>query len=407
MSSPAAADKQGVARAAKLFTDTFSSVPTVAVAAPGRVNLIGEHTDYNDGFVFPLALEKNTYIVGSPLPSSSDGKCHIVAEKFRDAPVTFTPGDSTAHRDTPGWALYIKGMTALYERNGHAVVPFKAAIVSDVPMGGGLSSSASLEMATGILIEQLGGLTVDPSDRALMGQSCEHEFAGVPCGIMDQLISSRGQTGRALLIDCRSLDVTPVPLDDPDAVIVVANSNVKHELSGSEYPDRRRQCEEAAKMIAEKFPEKKVKHLRDCTLEMLDAVKGDLDQETEMRARHAISEDVRTLEAKKCLEEGDLVRTGQLMHESHVSLRDLFQVSTKEIDALVEIAMAVEGVYGSRITGGGFGGCTVTLVKKNSVDTLMAAFEAKYPAVSGGKKASVFPTCAGNGARAVTEILAA
>lgn len=401
-------DKEGVSRATKLFQETFSATPTIAVAAPGRVNLIGEHTDYNDGFVFPLALEKNTYVVGVPLPSSSaDGMCHVVAEAFRDAPAKFAPGDSPAEPDTPGWVKYLKGMTALYARNGHVVTPFQAAVVSDVPMGGGLSSSASLEMATGMLIEQLGGLSVDPSDRAKMGQSCEHEFAGVPCGIMDQLISSRGQTGRALLIDCRSLEVTPVPLDDPEAVIVVANSNVKHELSGSEYPDRRRQCEEAAKKMAEKFPDKGVTHLRDCTLEMLEAVKAELDEETEMRARHGISEDVRTLEAKKCLEQGDLVRTGQLMHESHVSLRDLFQVSTKEIDALVEIAMGIDGVYGSRITGGGFGGCTVTLVKKSSVDALLESFKVKYPEVSGGEEASVFDTRAGSGARTLTDLLLA
>lgn len=401
-----AADTAGVARAAALFTSTFSSAPTIAVAAPGRVNLIGEHVDYNDGFVFPLALEKNTYVVGSPLPASAPA-CEVVAEAFPGAVTTFTPGDSPAAPDTPGWARYIKGMTALYARNGHAVVPFRAAVVSDVPLGSGLSSSAALEMATAMLLEQLGGLEVDASDRAKMGQSCEHEFAGVPCGIMDQLISSRGQPGRALLIDCRSLDVTPVPLDDPEAVIVVANSRVTHQLSGSEYPTRRRQCAEAAKAMAEKFPEKKVTHLRDCTLEMLDAVKAELDPETEMRARHAIAEDLRTLEAKKCLEQGDLKRTGELMVASHESLRDLFEVSTKEIDALVEIAKGVDGVYGSRITGGGFGGCTVTLVKKDCVEALLEAFDAKYPEYSAGKKAAVFATRAGSGARIVSGLLVA
>lgn len=397
------ADQAGVARATALFQKAFSCLPTIAVAAPGRVNLIGEHVDYNEGFVFPLALEKNTYIVACPLPD--DTQCHVVAGAFSDEPFSFTPGDTPFSPDTPGWVKYVKGMTAIYARNGHNIVPFRAVIVSDVPMGGGLSSSASLEMATGVLIEQLAGLQVDPADRAKMGQKCEHEFAGVPCGIMDQLISSKGQTGYALLIDCRSLDVKAVPLNDPNVVIVIADSNNKHELSGSEYPTRRAQCEDAAAKMAAKFPDKNVTHLRDCDMGMLQAVTGELDAETEKRARHAIQEDIRTLEAKKCLENGDLVRTGKLMHESHVSLRDLFEVSTPEIDALVDIAMGVDGVYGSRITGGGFGGCTVTLVAKNSVEALMQAFEEQYPQHNQNKEATVFATLAGDGARAVTELI--
>lgn len=402
MSSVLAVDAEGVARAKILFENTFSSTPTVAVAAPGRVNLIGEHVDYNDGFVFPLALEKNTYIVGA---ISNSSECAVAAEAFPGVIAKFLPGDSPSAGDLVGWAKYLKGMTALYERKGYRVKPFKAIVVSDVPLGSGLSSSASLEMATAMLIEQLGGFEADPFERALMGQACEHEFVGVPCGIMDQLISSRGEAGRALLIDCRNLKVTPVPLDDPEVVIVVANSRVAHELSGSEYPSRRKQCAEAAKKMAERYPDKKITHLRDCSMDMLNSVIEELDEETVKRAKHAIEEDLRTLEAKKCLESGDLKRCGGLMYESHVSLRDLFEVSTKEIDALVEIARGIEGVYGSRITGGGFGGCTVTLVKKDSVDALFKAFEDKYPSASGGLEAAVFATRAGSGARVLNEIL--
>lgn len=402
MSSIPPQDQAGVSRAKDLFISTFSHPPTIAVAAPGRVNLIGEHTDYNDGFVFPLALEKNTYIVASPSPDQS---CHVVSELMTDQTPTFVPGDTPVEKDLAEWACYLKGMTALYERKGHKVIPFQAAIVTDVPLGGGLSSSASLEMATGVLIEQLATLKVSKEDRAKIGQACEHEFANTPCGIMDQLISSTGEKGKAVLIDCRSLEHTPVPLDNPEVVIVVANSNVKHKLSGSEYPERRAQCEAAANKMKQKFPDHNVTHLRDCNMEMLEAVKSEIDEDTYKRAKHAIEEDVRTLEAKKCLESGDLERCGQLMYESHASLRDLFQVSIPEIDALVEIAKSVDGVYGSRITGGGFGGCTVTLVKKSSVETLFRAVHEQYPPVSGGREASIFDTRAGSGARVLTDIL--
>lgn len=397
-------DASAIRTAVRLFRTTFSDSPTVAGAAPGRVNLIGEHVDYNDGFVFPLALQKNTYIVAAPQKSSSM-KCEVISDAYPNEIATFTPGDSPLEASAPNWISYVKGMTALYQRNIHPVTPFRAAIVSTVPQGGGLGSSAALEMATAIILEVLADLTVDLSERAKMGQSCEHEFAGVPCGIMDQLISSRAIVSHALLIDCRSLEATPVPLDDPDTVIVIANSRVAHELSGSEYLTRSRQCDEAAAAIAAHFPDQHITHLRDCTEEMLQAVESNLQEVTAKRALHVICEDKRTLEAKDCLENGDLERVGTLMHASHVSLRDLFEVSTTEIDALVDIAMSINGVYGSRITGGGFGGCTVTLVRKGSVEELVAAFHFRYPEVSGGVMADVFVTQAGGGARNLTDLI--
>lgn len=397
-------DAAGVTLANKLFRDSFAADPTVAVAAPGRVNLIGEHVDYNDGFVFPFALLKSTYIVASPQPPPVT-HCEVISNAYVDGTVKFSPGDSPLESSAPKWTAYIKGMTAIYARNGFNVVPFRAAIVSSVPRGGGLSSSAALEMATAVMIEKLGNLQVDPNHRAKMGQSCEHEFVGVPCGIMDQLISSRASSGHALLIDCRSLDVTPVPMNHPDAVLVIANSRVAHELSGSEYSSRRKQCYDASEAIAKHFPDSEVKHLRDCTLDMLSVVEESLDKETVKRARHVIEEDERTLQAKEHLENGRLAEVGQLMYKSHVSLRDLYQVSTKEIDALVDIAMSVEGVYGSRITGGGFGGCTVTLVHKDSVETLTKAFEEQYPSHNRGLHATVFATKPGPGARVLTHML--
>lgn len=402
MSTPSQHDSQAVSRGRDLFVSTFSEQPTIAVASPGRVNLIGEHTDYNDGFVFPLALEKSTYLIARPLPSGSP--CQIASEAKEGEIITFAPGDNSFD-GIPEWVRYIKGMTAIYERHGYPIGSFQAVVVSDVPFGSGLSSSAALEVATGLLIEQISGASVDPSKRALMGQECENKFLHVPCGIMDQMISSCGKEGHALLIDCRSYDLTPVPLNDPETLIVVANSCVKHKLSGSEYPLRTRQCKDAAKVIAAKFPDQKVLELRDATMDMLNAVAEELDQDTLKRARHAISEDDRTLEAKSALENGDLVKAGKLMHESHVSLRDDFEVSTSEIDALVEIAMTVDGVYGSRITGGGFGGCTVTLVRKSALQTLLDEIEAKYPQKNNGTKAIVFATQAGSGARVLTPLL--
>lgn len=405
MSSDNALDSPAVARARTLFVDSFGDQKIeAAVAGPGRINIIGEHTDYNDGFVFPLALQRSTYMVGSLMPSGAT-KCRVAAEKFPGEIAEFDTADTEPEPSLPKWARYIKGMCAVYTRKGYSVPLFQAVVVSDVPMGGGLSSSASLEMATGMLIEALGSFDVDPSERALMGQTCEHEFAGVPCGIMDQLISSRGKVGHALLIDCRTLECTPVPLDDPEVVIFVANSNVEHELSGSEYPTRRKQCADAAMKIKEAFPSEKITHLRDCTLEQLEAVKPKLDEDTYKRATHAISEDARTHKAKAALGAGDMKVAGSLMVQSHESLRDLFEVSTPEIDALVEIALKVDGVYGSRITGGGFGGCTVTLVRKDAEAALAEAIEQQYPSHSGGKKASCFSTTAGPGARNLTALL--
>lgn len=397
-------DQSALADATRLFRLAFGCEPTVAAAAPGRVNLIGEHVDYNDGFVFPFALELNTYIVAAP---QRDGvtSCEIISGAYPGVIACFAPDDSPLPVDGPKWAAYVKGMVAHYSRNGYPVAPFRAAIVSAVPQGGGLSSSAALEMASAVTLEALMGHVVLADDRARMGQACEHEFAHVPCGIMDQLISSRAVRGHALLIDCRSFNAIPIPLDHPDVSLVVTNSRVTHELSGSEYPTRRNQCHSAATAIANLYPQKNITHLRDCSLEMLDAVAPNLDKETHMRARHVISEDRRTIAAAEALKKGDLAQVGRLMHESHLSLRDLFEVSTKEIDALVDMAMSVDGVYGSRITGGGFGGCTVTLAHKDSVDKLINLIHERYPAFSGGIRADVFATQAGTGARNLSHLL--
>merc|ERR1740130_210442 len=239
-------------------------------------------------------------------------------------------------------------------------------------------------------------LQTTPQVKALRCQQCEHKFCAMPCGIMDQFISACGEEGHALLIDCRAPYHTEcVPLDDPEIVLVVANTNVKHALSGSEYPDRVRQCKEAcAAMRAAGHSQ--VHFLRDATLEQLDSAA--LPEEVMRRARHGISEDQRTLQAKEALRARDYAKVGELMLASHASLRDDFEVSTAELNALVEIATAVEGVYGARMTGGGFGGCTVTLVRTSAVPDLLAAIARHYPSRTGGKHATCFASPAAGGA---------
>lgn len=362
-----------VSAAQAAFSVRFNGRPDIAVAAPGRVNIIGEHTDYNDGFVFPMALPLVTVMVGKRTDSD---KCKIftLAENV-DQPhqVEFqlpTPSHPLKPQK-PNWANYVKGVVA----NFHGPVSgFDAVITTSVPLGGGLSSSASLEVATYTFLEVLMG-TEAPSlqAKALACQKAEHEFANMPCGIMDQFISTMGSKGHALLIDCRSLESKLVPLSDPSVTFVITNSNVRHTLTGSEYPTRRRQCQDAARIMGKKS-------LRDATLADLEKHKSSMVEEKELynRARHAISEIHRTEEAVSILKNGDYDAFGKMMTESHNSLRSDYEVSCPELDQLVDLALAVPGVYGSRMTGGGFGGCTVTLVKQDNVEDLISHIKQNY-----------------------------
>jgi galactokinase len=374
-------------RARAAFVDRFGVQPTVAALAPGRVNLIGEHTDYNDGFVMPLALVKCTAVVAGPSDKSTAEAlaldCDSEAATFA-VDASLTPGD-------PAWSNYVKGVVAQFVKHGKTVPAFNAAIASDVPIGGGLSSSAALEVSTATVLEQLVGMTLDPIDKALWCQAAEHEYANMPCGIMDQFISVMGREGHLLMIDCRSHETRQVKLDDPSVAVLVTNSNVKHELTGSEYPTRRKQCEAAAGILG-------VKALRDADLAMLEAAKDQCDEVVYRRARHVIGENQRTLDAADALDSGDYVTVGQLMIASHESLRDDYEVSCPEIDTLVEIACKLDGVYGSRITGGGFGGCTVTLIASDKLDAAVEAIASQYKAAH-GIEPTCFATTPGAGAR--------
>ncbi|XP_021270522.1 galactokinase [Numida meleagris] len=360
-----------LAAARGAYEAAFGGAASVAAWAPGRVNLIGEHTDYNGGFVLPMALQLGTVLVGSP---TQDGTISIL---------TTAPGADEPHRvqfpaptlscplspGRPHWANYVKGVIQHYR--GGPVPGFNAVIASDVPLGGGLSSSASLEVATYTFLQQLCPDDGDLVAKALACQQAEHTFAGVPCGIMDQFISVMGKESHALLIDCRSLDAVPVPLHDASLAVLITDSNVRHALTGSEYPARRRQCQEAAEALGRSS-------LRDVTMAELEASRSRLGEEVYRRARHVVGEIERTARAARALQDGDYVTFGMLMVESHNSLRDDYAVSCPELDQLVAAALEVDGVYGSRMTGGGFGGCTVTLLVAEAAERAQQHIQEKY-----------------------------
>lgn len=372
------------------FEEKFHTSPTIAVCAPGRVNLIGEHTDYNDGFVFPMALELVTVIVGR----KSDGDvCQLgTIAKGADEPLMISFPAPTPEKPLipgkPSWANYVKGVIANFPGE---IPTFDAMIATSVPLGGGLSSSASLEVASYTFLEKLTGEEQkDLKAKALACQKAEHDFAKMPCGIMDQFISVMGKKGNALLLDCRSMEAKLVPMTNPDLVVLVTNSNVRHELTGSEYPTRRKQCETAAAALGKPS-------LREATMAELEASKGKLEDVVFRRARHVIGEIQRTTEAAAAIEKEEYEKFGKLMVESHNSLRDDYEVSCEELDLLVKLAMEVDGVYGSRMTGGGFGGCTVTLVKKSSVNSLIKHIQDGY-----GNKATCLVTSPADGAKALS-----
>ncbi len=375
------------------YKDRFGDSPEWLVAAPGRVNLIGEHTDYNDGFVFPMGIGRYTVIAAGSRPESDlsliySGNMHKEAELKMSGEIL--------PEEEVNWYSYVQGTIACCLEKGLTASPFKAVLFSDVPLGGGLSSSASLEVATATLLEAISGNKIDPVEKALACQQAEHRFAKMPCGIMDQFISAMAEEGRAMLLDCRSRTARMIPLASPDILVMITNSNVKHALTGSEYPERRKCCEEASALL-------EITALRDATLAMLDAKKEKLDAINKnyyRRARHVISENERTLKTADALTQNNWELAGKLMYESHDSLRDDYEVSCPEIDVLVEIARSIGiqgGVYGSRITGGGFGGCTVSLIKKDEYQSIKERVEKDYIERT-GIEPTIFATPASQGA---------
>jgi galactokinase len=374
-------------RAAAAFRTAFGTEPTLQVQAPGRVNLIGEHTDYNDGFVLPCAIDFGTCVAARP---REDDQVQIVAADYDGAIDRFRVGTAIPHHEHAAWADYARGMVQMLAARGLTLRGADLAVAGDVPQGAGLSSSASFEVAVGQAFKSLQGLALDPTELARIAQRAENEFVGCNCGIMDQLISARGQAGHALLIDCRSLDAEPVRLP-PDLAVMIVHSRVKRGLVDSEYNTRRRQCEAAARHYG-------VPALRDIDLERLEAGAAGLDEVVYRRARHIVTENARTRAAAVALAEGDLVALGTLMAASHASMRDDFEITVPAVDRLVEILRQAIGPQGgARMTGGGFGGCVVGLLPRDRVDAVRAAVEAGYRA-PGGEAPTVWVCRASAGA---------
>jgi len=373
------------------FRKRFGVEPRV-FSAPGRVNLIGEHTDYNQGFVLPMAIERRTTVAAAP---RSDRRIVAYSEALAD--------EFVADLDRPGpvrrgvWGDFVEGTARALVARGVPVVGADLLVASDVPAGAGLSASAALEISVGLALATLAGKgDLDRVTLALAGQAAEHEYVGTLCGIMDQYIAALGVDGGALLIDCRSLEPRVVKMALGGASIVVCDTRVKHDLASSAYNQRRAECEEAAALFARRLPG--VVALRDVTPEDFERFGSDLPDPIQRRARHVVTENARTVTAAELLEHGELDRLGSLMVASHASLRDDYEVSSPELDLAVEVALSVPGVYGARMTGGGFGGCAIALAAERAVGTLSDAWRERLRDRF-GRSVEVFASAAHAGAR--------
>jgi galactokinase len=333
--------------------------------APGRVNLIGEHTDYTGGFVFPAALDLFCDVRAEP---ASDGKL-VASSRNLGEERSWSLADLPCAQPRRDWSDYVAGVAVELCRLGVKPVAARLAIDSSVPIGAGLSSSASIEVSVGVALASLAGVQVPLKELALACQRAENNFVGMKCGIMDQFVAVFGEAGHAILIDCRSLEHTAVPVP-PGLQLLVVNSMVKHALASSEYNTRRRECEEAVEILG--------RPLRDITAAEWPLLESGLPETLRRRARHVVTENARVLEFVEACRQNDPAKMGRLMAESHRSMRDDYQISCVEIDYLVEAAAAQRGVAGARMTGGGFGGCTVNLVRNDAVESFRAAVASAY-----------------------------
>jgi galactokinase len=374
------------------FVSRFGASEKIhVIRAPGRVNLIGEHTDYNDGFVFPMAIAPEVKLI---CRARDDGRVRFASTVYPDQVVEFSVSSKITTGE-PKWGNYIRGVAAELIGAGVPLVGMDAMLSNTLPVGGGLSSSAAILVATGLSLLTLSGTTMDMGRLALIAQKAEHEFAGVPSGIMDQTIVASAKAGHAMLLDCRDLSKSYVPLDKREINVAVVNSMVRHELSGGEYAQRRRQCEQGVAYLQKHHPE--VKALRDVKMSQLEAAKNDLDPLVYRRCRHVIGENARTTDAAADLAKRHYEEVGEKMVASHNSLRDDYEVSCPELDYLVEAAMEIKGVYGARMTGGGFGGCIVALVQPRAIEHFTSALQSKYQSQF-GKAPTIFVTDAMAGA---------
>lgn len=372
------------------FQAHFGIRPEFAVRAPGRVNLIGEHTDYNDGFVLPAAITYDVAVVGRPRSDRTVRLYSVVFDQVCEFSLDRIERDETAQ-----WSNYARGVASILAADGHALAGMDAVLDGTVPLRSGLSSSAATEVAFCLAFEACGGFRIDPVQRALLSQRAEREFVGVQCGIMDQMISSLGRAGHALFIDTRTLDHRPVPVPQTDVTFVIANTNKPRELVQSPYNERRAACEAAVSILRKSLPH--VRALRDVCEPEFEALADRLPETLRKRARHVITENARVLRSVKALSDSDCEAFGSLMNASHDSLRDDYEVTGPELDALVEAARSCEGVFGSRMTGAGFGGCSISLVRSNAVERFQAHVADRYRQAV-GLEASFYVCQAADGA---------
>lgn len=369
------------------FEQVLGYAPSHIIQAPGRVNLIGEHTDYNDGFVLPCAINYQTVVAAA---KRDDKIVRVVSVDYDNDLDEFDLTQEITFQQDKMWANYIRGVVKCLMERGYEFNGADISVSGNVPQGAGLSSSAALEVVIGQTFKALFNLEISQAEIALNGQQAENEFVGCNCGIVDQMISAEGFENHAMLLDCRSLETQLVSMPENMAVVII-NSNKKRGLVDSEYNTRRQQCEEAARIFG-------VKALRDVSIEQFEANVTKLDEVVAKRARHVITENERTLEAAQALRENDMKRMGELMAQSHASMRDDFEITVKEIDTLVDMVKDVIGDKGGvRMTGGGFGGCIVALMPFELVDQTIASVEEKYLAATGLKE-SIYVCKAKDGA---------
>ncbi len=356
------------------FGRHFQGKPLV-VRSPGRINLIGEHTDYNDGFVLPAAIDKALYFAAAP---RKDRLFHFVAVDLHQEE---TGSFDTLSHSSLGWPDYLLGVVDQAEKQGYKTGGVDLAFGGSIPIGAGMSSSAALEAGFLTVLDALYNLGIDRLTMARICQKAENEFVGVRCGIMDQIANLFGREHVLLNLDCRSLEMREIPFARTDLKILLCDSLVHHELGSSEYNVRRKQCEEGVEVLRRSFPD--VRALRDASLEMLGSMQSEFDPVVFQRCTYVVEENARVLEASKALAGNDVERFGELLVKSHAGLRDQYQVSCRELDTLVDAALAVDGVLGARLMGGGFGGCTINLVREDCVEEFAMEIPEAYRDATG------------------------
>ena len=357
------------------FIEIYATEPRL-FRAPGRVNLIGEHTDYNDGFVLPMAIDRETAVAITP---RNDRLIRVYTANYNQS-AEFDL-DVERERQNGYWLNYIEGVARILEQKNVKLTGADLLIWSDVPTGAGLSSSAALEIVSGLALSEISNQTIDRTTLAQIGQQTEHDFVGVKVGIMDQFVSANARAGHALLLDCRTLNYENVPLDTKNTAVVMCDSLVSHELASSEYNTRRNQCEQAVEILKIFLPN--IIKLRDVSISEFEKYAAELPEIIRRRARHIITENERTLNAATALKNNDLETFGKLMWASHASMRDDYEISCRELDILVEIARKINGVLGARMTGGGFGGSTVNLVKRDCLEEFKEKISTEYQQKTG------------------------